>query len=290
MSVKVMSRVWDSASQGGSDKLMLLALADRADEDGICWPGMAYLAGKCGVTERQAQRTISKLAIRGEVYVETGGGKGKTNSYFITVGLPAADIKEILIRRLKKPDDEAEAIVQSIFEVPDPKGVIDVTVSAPKGDVDVTLTENSNGDADVTLSSAKGDVDVTVSEPNPDIHDAIPRHPCHPIRLYPLNTKDSFISHADLEFDGSEAQRCWADILDQLQHRMSKGQFETHFSQTDAVGGIDGHLLVMAKTDRSHEIITKRLKRVVDRAIGQPNDWAVSTVEFIKPSGVKDVE
>lgn len=46
-------------------KLVLLALADHADDEGTCWPGAKRMAEKCGVTRRTVQRRIAALETRG---------------------------------------------------------------------------------------------------------------------------------------------------------------------------------------------------------------------------------
>ena len=46
---------------GGSDKLVLVALADHADDDGICWPGQKGVATKCGLSKRTVTAAIARL-------------------------------------------------------------------------------------------------------------------------------------------------------------------------------------------------------------------------------------
>lgn len=86
MSVDAMSYVWKTAL-AGAQKLMLLAIADRADEKGVCYPGIDKLAEKCGIKIRAAQKLISKLEELGELVVEVAGGtktsSGKTNRYYM---------------------------------------------------------------------------------------------------------------------------------------------------------------------------------------------------------------
>jgi hypothetical protein len=55
---------WAWAQDAGRDKLLLLALADHAGEDGICYPGQAKLAEKCGVTERAIRGGLKRLEAR----------------------------------------------------------------------------------------------------------------------------------------------------------------------------------------------------------------------------------
>jgi DNA-binding transcriptional MocR family regulator len=85
MAIKYMNLVWEGAQLGGTDLLMLLAIADNANDAGICWPGIKYLAHKTRVSERQAQRLINKLENEGYIEIsERKGGKSKSSLYRIT--------------------------------------------------------------------------------------------------------------------------------------------------------------------------------------------------------------
>ena len=44
-----------------SDKLLLLALADNANDQGLCWPSVQTLSQKCGLDDRTIQRAIKRL-------------------------------------------------------------------------------------------------------------------------------------------------------------------------------------------------------------------------------------
>jgi len=44
-----------------SSKLVLMALADAADDQGICWPSVPTLARKCSVSPRTVQRVLKAL-------------------------------------------------------------------------------------------------------------------------------------------------------------------------------------------------------------------------------------
>lgn len=46
-------------------KLVLMALADNADDHGYCWPKMKTIAAKCSTSERTVQRTIKTLLAAG---------------------------------------------------------------------------------------------------------------------------------------------------------------------------------------------------------------------------------
>lgn len=64
MSIKITAAVW-LLTLPMSEKMVLLALADHAKDDGFCWPGIVKLAKKCCLSERQLQRNIKSLERRG---------------------------------------------------------------------------------------------------------------------------------------------------------------------------------------------------------------------------------
>lgn len=61
MSYKVTGWVWENATQTGSEKLTLLALADMCNHDGECYPGVERIAKMVGVTHRRMQQILRKL-------------------------------------------------------------------------------------------------------------------------------------------------------------------------------------------------------------------------------------
>lgn len=86
MSIRVMSKVWDAAPVAGSELLALLALADWSDDAGRCYPGIAAIARKIRLQERQAQRVVHRLIDAGLVHVTGngfGGAPGSTRQYRI---------------------------------------------------------------------------------------------------------------------------------------------------------------------------------------------------------------
>lgn len=93
MSVKQMARVWEWSTAEGSGLLVLLALADHADDDGYCYPGVARIARKARLSERSTQRIIGDLEAAGEVSRDIGQGleysgqrgPGRTNRYRIHI-------------------------------------------------------------------------------------------------------------------------------------------------------------------------------------------------------------
>jgi len=100
MSIKVMSAVWDYSRASGTPLLVLLKLADWANDDGECWPSISTIAQKCRLKdERHVKRIIHDTLERelGEVIVIPGGGKSsskgglRSNRYRIVVHMPEDD-------------------------------------------------------------------------------------------------------------------------------------------------------------------------------------------------------
>lgn len=75
MSVRVMSLVW-SLNLHDSQKIVLLALADCANDEGHCWPSMRTLAAKCSKGERTVQGVIKELCDAGHLTRREVPGKG----------------------------------------------------------------------------------------------------------------------------------------------------------------------------------------------------------------------
>lgn len=61
MSIKALNWAWEQHTASSGQKLVLLALADHANDDGHCWPGMGRIAEKCGMSARQVSNHVSAL-------------------------------------------------------------------------------------------------------------------------------------------------------------------------------------------------------------------------------------
>jgi hypothetical protein len=76
MSILWMSTVWNRAEEyGGAKLLVLLALADRANDTGRCWPSLADLAFKARCSERWAREAVSDLEAEGWLTREMRPGR-----------------------------------------------------------------------------------------------------------------------------------------------------------------------------------------------------------------------
>ena len=73
MSNRCLNFAWQQVVPGGQ-KLVLLALADHADREGVCWPSVDHLASRCGLTRRTVRKAVAALETAGLVAVERRRG------------------------------------------------------------------------------------------------------------------------------------------------------------------------------------------------------------------------
>ncbi len=85
MSIKVMGHVWKQSRAKGTDRLLLLCIADYADDYGVAWPSVPKLAERCLTGERNVRVRLRRLAESGELIVERQAGRKGTNRYRIPV-------------------------------------------------------------------------------------------------------------------------------------------------------------------------------------------------------------
>ena len=83
MSIKIMTEVWESSSTKGDSRLVLLALADFANDEGYCFPSLERIALKSALSKRNVQMILRDLKSRGELVILQGAGRGNVNAYWV---------------------------------------------------------------------------------------------------------------------------------------------------------------------------------------------------------------
>lgn len=78
MSIEAANWAWKQAIKPNA-KLVLLALADRANADGVSWPSIRRMAKETGLNERSIYRHIKDLSDLSLIVVRSDNGRG--NSY-----------------------------------------------------------------------------------------------------------------------------------------------------------------------------------------------------------------
>lgn len=88
MSIKLMSAVWERDDLTSTQKLVLLALADWANDEGLCWPSIDRVALKASLTSRGVQKTIR--ALEEMQFLRKEEIKGRGNKYWVS--MPTNDV------------------------------------------------------------------------------------------------------------------------------------------------------------------------------------------------------
>jgi len=86
MSIQVMTAVWRKAPYEGGALLVLLAMADWADDNGNCWPSVRTLAEKSRQSERNVRKCLARMKRDGTVSIEVNAGPHFANRYRIQFG------------------------------------------------------------------------------------------------------------------------------------------------------------------------------------------------------------
>lgn len=121
MSIQTTTAVWNHSRHDGVPLLVLLAIADHVNTEGLAWPSMSTLAKKARITERHAYRVVEQLLQSGELEKKPGGGRGRRNHYRILVGNTDRSVR---VTRKGNPD-------RTVRKTLTPRSVHRSTVSEP---------------------------------------------------------------------------------------------------------------------------------------------------------------
>ena len=239
MSIKLMNQVWETSKHEGSTLLILLALADHANDEGLCWPSIGRLARRGRVGERHAMRILAGLEASGDVVViERGGGKGRSNLYRVT---PVSGFEEA-----DTPRDTVTPTTGFRSQT--------LTPASAKGDMQVP-----KGD----IAGAKGDSAMSQEPPVKNLH---------------LKTPGSEGGDLRIETPGfppsAEADRTWRAALGILYEELPRATFDTWVRDTELVGASADELTIAVANaygrDWLEERVTPMAERAVAKIVGRP--------------------
>lgn len=80
MSNDLRDAVWQNGPTDPTQRFVLLSLADRADDNGYCWPSFADIAKRTGYTKRTVINAMSKLETDGWITSEVRYKHGKART------------------------------------------------------------------------------------------------------------------------------------------------------------------------------------------------------------------
>lgn len=97
MSVRVLTQVFEHSEAKLAGRLVLLALADSAHDDGITWIGQELIAEKARVSEQTVRRVLRELELGGMIETRKAQrGKLRINTYRVNVpGLLEPDYERL---------------------------------------------------------------------------------------------------------------------------------------------------------------------------------------------------
>lgn len=107
MSGRATTAVYDHSLHDSSRLLVMLAIANAANDAQVAWPGIDEIARNSRISERQAQNILRDLEASGELCRSLGGGRRNTTRYLITCGMDEARIAQMLTQWLEVKAEQA---------------------------------------------------------------------------------------------------------------------------------------------------------------------------------------
>lgn len=234
MSIYPLARVWDHSTQRGTALLLLLAMADRADELGVCWAGANWLAERARLERRQAIRTVQMLEQAEEIIVVRSRrptGLNIVNHYIVSVGAPP---------------DTLTAAHARVHELLDLRGGIVYDTSVTE-DTTPSVVEDTRGSGqDDTRGRGTQTLGVVAGmSPDPS--------------LDPLREEDD-------PLDPPPASFLWGLALDELEMQMTRATYRTWLRGTAAEWSA-GELIIQCRSAAAVDWLHNRLRGLVERAV-----------------------
>lgn len=113
MSVYCTTRVWKKSKATGNDKLVLLAIADNAWEDGTnAFPSVGHIAHKTGLDKRTVKRIVKKLIEIGELKRQLRHNQSSLFTVLIQDSWPDNPMN------IEIDDEDDELIISEVVEAP----------------------------------------------------------------------------------------------------------------------------------------------------------------------------
>lgn len=163
MSLACITRVLYNSRLKANERLVLIAIADNADDMGVAWPGIPTIAKKMGGVSQQTVRTSMRAAMEAqELLIAWGGGRAGANVYWVTVGLP---------EEYPWPDEFSRAVARSrrfvaMGKVKLPKGMMLPTPLELRGGATKDPSKMQEGSPPLEVGGGGG-VDPSRISPDP---------------------------------------------------------------------------------------------------------------------------
>ena len=163
MSIAVMTKVWKSKAVDRSAKMVLLALSDHSNDEGLAFAGLDHIAAKCSLCRRTIQRTMRRMEKRGVLArVERTDKRGRTifNGYQIDLEKLASEKPTRAGGRVTptppSPDDIHATQGRVAFTTGE-GGVCDVSPTPPDKDEPLEATVDNPSPLEVSTNEGQAD-------------------------------------------------------------------------------------------------------------------------------------
>lgn len=117
MSIRLMTWVWANSPYSGQRLLLHLALADFANDDGVCFPSHGTLAKKARCSQGWVAQTIAAMQRDGfiEIVEKAGNGRGKVGRYRLLKGHTESDLSQSIPHTLTANRSHSDASHSSLL-------------------------------------------------------------------------------------------------------------------------------------------------------------------------------
>ncbi|NBR87677.1 MAG: hypothetical protein EBS84_21510 [Proteobacteria bacterium] len=117
MSIRLMTWVWANSPYSGERLLLHLALADFANDDGVCFPSHGTLAKKARCSTGWVRQTIKQMIADSliEIVEPAGQGRGKVGRYRLLKGDTECDLSQSLDDTVASVRSHSDASVSYVL-------------------------------------------------------------------------------------------------------------------------------------------------------------------------------
>ena len=122
MSIRATAWAWTTQA-APTAKLVLLALADFADESGYCWPRVSVLVEMTGLSERAVRTAITALTAAGLLITDRAVGRGNSSRYVLSINLDPEKVREMQVLRdmekVQQVPEKVHLLPEKVHVVPE---------------------------------------------------------------------------------------------------------------------------------------------------------------------------
>lgn len=168
MAISIIDRVWKKSGAKANGLLLMLAIADHANEHGLAWPGFRTLQEKTKIASRETiANHLRQLEIMGELIIEHGKGPHGTHWYQVCSGLPLEKVDEMRADKGLPSRQELEQEKEGVVQLPNhpAEGEVVQPSNHPEND-QVVQSDEKGGSVSGGVVQSQGQ-SGSATEPNP---------------------------------------------------------------------------------------------------------------------------